>query len=207
MRSMSGALQTALATDIGQKMVHLVRFDFYDIAADPVHISTGSKDQTIDVGSPVGSQLWEGIGGNIEIQPIPETGDLRTQGISLVLPAVDQTIVADLAGKKYVGRTLRVWRAYMTPGTDTVIGVLPLFTGLMDSWNATEKRGRSRSSASLSLRATSRLAPLNRIMGLQTNLASHQNHDTSASTDTFFDVVPKNAREVEPWGSRVLEES
>lgn len=194
---MPRSLPGAIATDVqaqGAKYCDLILLNFYDPGLPGYvtqRLATADADVSADVADGNGVQTWDGVGGRIEVGPIKETDDLRTNDVTILLSGVDQGVITEILSKDYIGRACKVWRARFS-GASVIVSPTPTFDGYMNGgWTIRENRKPSGATVTVELKAVSELAIFDAIRGVQTNVISHQSADSAFASDTFFDTVPE----------------
>jgi len=204
---MTRNLTTAVKTEAesqGAKFVHLVRMDF---SVSPLRLTTGDAGLSLDVGDGAGVVSWSSLGGDIDIDPVNESGDFRKQKATLTLPGVDQTIVAKVLGEDSIGRTITIWRVYFS-GSTAIADPVRLFRGRMSGgWEIDDTRPSDGvATTTIKLTALNLFALMDRVRTVRTNIDSYRLAFPEFAEDAFFNVVPDNEKKREPWGQTVLEE-
>lgn len=207
-RDLTAAVQTAVQAGEG-KLTHLMLLNFHDPGTatdDPIRITAASDPLSVDVKDGNGLVSWDAFGGEIEVDPIPESGEIDKAGATLRFPGVDLTIIQKILAKYYIGRDCAIWRVHFS-GDTAIDDPIPLFSGSMSGgWKVRERRGRDDSTVTLELRALSDLAMLDEANPVRHNVDSYRRAFPEFAEDSFYDVVPQNARKQEPWGKRALED-
>lgn len=206
-RDLTAGASTAVQAQTG-KFVHLILLNFYNDGTaldDPLRFTTNHSNQTVDAGDGNGSVTWNALPGDLDLDPVVETGDLSKQRATFTFPDVNQQIITKALSRFYIGRGVKIWRAFMTGSTvDEVVG--PIFDGHMSGgWDYDESRPFEGGTATMKLTALSKVSLLSRARQVETNVDSYRLAFPEYATDTFFDVVPKNAEKREPWGAKSLE--
>ena len=164
-----------------------------DFSSGAIYMSTGSRDLVHD------GQTWEAVGGGLTIGNVEESGDLKGQGIDLVISGVDPTLISGLLGQDFRGRELRVWQAILDPVSGTVVEAIDLFAGLqLDGYEIEEKISRDgQLTATIRTRGRHRLS-IAEFRGIKANVHSHQEHFPG---DTFFSHTARLANVLMFWGT------
>ncbi len=127
-RGMSAAMLTEMGADLNRPF-HLFEFHFDD---EVVRITDAYRH--IDWGG----NNYIANGDHIAFDPIEESRDITIHRIGLSLSGVDQVWVATFLSKKYVGRTVRIYKGFFTAAAAVVVDPLLLFEGTMDGPSITE---------------------------------------------------------------------
>ncbi len=190
MRSFDSDVLASLQNASGQERVFLIKLDF---SSGSLYLSTGSRDLDWD------SQTWTAIGGGLQIGGIEESGDLKGQGIDIVLSGVDLSIISTLLSQKYRGRTIQVWQAILDQSTGLVLDAIDLFDGLqLDSYTVEEKITRGAPlTAIIRTRGRHRLAA-KEFRGIRANVHGHQQYYTD---DTFYAHTASLGNRKLYWGT------
>ena len=190
MRIFSSETLAALQADSATERVFLLKLDF---SSGPIYMSTGSRDLVHD------GQTWEAVGGGLTIGSVEESGDLKGQGIDLVISGVDPTLISVLLGQDFRGREVRVWQAILDPVSGTVVEAIDLFDGLqLDGYEIEEKISRDgQMTATIRTRGRHRLS-VPEFRGIKANVHSHQEHFPG---DTFFAHAARYANVLMFWGT------
>lgn len=145
------------------------------------------------------AKKWVGVGGNLTFRTITESNDLAAQGTDIILSGVDQSLIALLLQKKYIGRHCMVFLAHINSNGVVVSDPKMIFWGRMNGgYDVEENRDtETPGTVDISLRAVDRMGDLNLVRGIQTNLESHQKIDP---TSTFFKYVDTVAGKIIRWG-------
>lgn len=135
------------------------------------------------------SKTWIALGGNLSYDVIREGSDLSGYGITLFLSGVDQTAIALILGKKYIGRDCKVWFAHMGSDGQIVADPKLVFWGKMNGGFEIRERHDDRIPGTVDVigRMTDRFGELTLVRGIQCNVESHQR---VFSGDEFFSHVP-----------------
>ncbi len=190
MRTFASGVLEALQAASGQERTFLLKFDF---SGGPVYFSTGSRDLDWD------GQTWTAIGGGLTVGGIEESGDLKGQGVDIILSGADTAIVAVLLGQKFRGRGLRIWQSILNQTTGVVVDSIELFNGLqLDNYIVEERIVRGQPlTATIRTRGRHRLST-KEFRGIRANLHSHQQHYNG---DTFYAHTASLATRKVYWGT------
>ncbi len=144
-------------------------------------------------------ETWVSVGGGLTVGAIEESGDLRGEGLDLVLSGVDQSIAAILLSQEYRGRTVFVGQAILDQTTGAVTSVITWFDGLqLDNYEISENVERGKPATStVRTRMRHRLGE-DEFRGIRANVHSHQQYYPD---DTFFQHVASLTNEKIYWGT------
>jgi len=186
------------------KFIHLVRMDF---SGSPFRVTTGDVGLTLDVGDGAGAVNWSSIGGDIDIDPITESGDFRKQKATVTFPGVDRTIISKVLGEGSIGRTVTIWRVYFS-GSTAIADPIQLFRGRMSGgWEIDDSRpAEGAATTTVKMEALNLFALIDRTRTVRTNVDSYRLAFPEFAEDALFNVVPDNEKKREPWGQTVLED-
>lgn len=158
-----------------------------------VRLCTAPHDMSWD------SKTWSGVGGNIGFEAIQEGSDLSSFQTNVVLSGVDQTVIAIILSKKYIGRECIVWRGHI--GSDGLIVADPvlLFWGEMNGGFKIRHMKNEGKPGTVEVvgTMTDQLGSLEVVNGVQTNVESHQR---IAPGDEFMRNVPSLMMKNVIWG-------
>lgn len=193
MRVFSSEVLAAIQAASGEERVFLVEFDF---SSGPLRLSTGSRDLLWN------GFTWQAVGGGLEIGGVEESGDLKGQGVDIVLAGVDLSLISTLLSQEYRGRTLDVWQAILDQTLGTVVETIKLFDGLqLDSFQVEERIEHGRPlSATIRTRGQHRLSKAE-FRGIRSNVHSHQQYFPG---DTFFSHAPSLTDVITFWGPQPI---
>jgi len=201
-RTLTSAMQTAISAKEGYGDVW-----FIEIAASntTLRYTTAPSDVLWN------SLTWTGIGGLIEFDPPPETGDPAGQSLGLSLSGVDTGMITEVLDHNLRGRTCRLyWGQILLSTGVVVVDAIEVFGGLMNAtWQIehTPSDQGTRGTVKVSTTIVSEMARhLFRRM-LRTNLTSlalmqARGDITPATTDTFFSTLPALMGQPVYWGRR-----
>ena len=106
MRAFSSAVLAAIQSSTDEERTFLIRIDF---SSGPLFLTTGSRD--IDFSG----QTYTATGGGLSIGGVEEAGDLKGQGVDVILSGVDPALVSTLLSQNFRGRTMDVRQALLNP--------------------------------------------------------------------------------------------
>ena len=209
---MSRTLTTAMETAISAKEGYADVW-FIEIAASGVTLryTTAPTDVIWDSGSTAAPHTWTGIGGWIEFDPPPETGDPAGQSLGLSLSGVDTGMITEVLDSDLRGRTCRLyWGQILTSTGVVVIDAIEVFGGLMNaSWQIdhTPSDQSTRGTVKVSTTIVSEMARYLFRRMLRTNptslaLMQARGDITPTDADTFFSTLPALMGQPVYWGRR-----
>lgn len=173
----------------------LLELEYYDPGAGTSsfkRLTTAAQDIDFDVDG-TGAVTFQGTGGFLDFEGIPEDVDPSGQQSRLTLSAVEPSIATDVDTKEFRGRDARVWAAQIKDdGTLDVIGPY-IFSQLGDyeitlDWGDQETPG----SAQISTTVESVLSGLAGAKPTRCNTSSHDallRRAGLGGTSTFFQNV------------------
>lgn len=196
LRTMTAAAIAAASSPTGS-FGHLLKIRF---GGGDVRLTTFGHDITY------AGESYSAVGGNFSLGVIEENGAIvNPPKLDLTLDGVDRSVISLVAGDYYVGRTLTVWRAYLSNTNTLIADPIQLGTFYMNgSWTYTEQHNElGPVTAFIRTTVSSRLIVGSFHRGIITNLKSHQRF---FSGDTFYKYIEKmSANEPITWaGTRVL---
>ena len=203
-RSLTSGMNTAVAAE-QSTVVRLIQLEH---SGGTARWATAAQDISWN------SQTWSAIGGVLELGAAQESSDLRAAGLSVELSGVDGSIVSLVMTNSFRGYEVMIYRAHLTDG-DVVADPYLEFRGyqnepyeISDDPKTEEGGGGT---VTVKTRWVSRLAALNRILAVRTNLHSHRALLKRAGlpgtdlADDFFKFVPalRGRLRTIRWGSEV----
>lgn len=197
-RTLESGVVTAISAQVGN-LFHFMQFDFWNssTSADDIqYLTTAPHNMTWD------SKTWTGIGGVLGFSAIQESVDLAGSGVDIIVSGVDQTIINKILGRKYIGRMVRIWMAKLDANQAILADPVLIFFGRMNGgFKIDEQRGEDGrpGSVTITCRATDRMGDFSRIVGIQTNVPSHQKY---FPRDRFFSFVPSLRSKSIKWGKK-----
>lgn len=197
-RDLTSGINTAISAQVGN-IFHFMQFDFWNSAAesdDIQYLTTAPHNMTWD------SKTWQGIGGALGFSAVQESVDLAGSGVDIGVSGVDQTIINKILGRKYIGRMVRIWMAKLDANQAVLADPVLIFFGHMNGgFKIDEQRGEDGrpGSVTITCRATDRMGDFSRVVGIQTNVPSHQKY---FPTDRFFSFVPSLRSKSIRWGKK-----
>ena len=197
-RSLTGAMQTALAAEEGYADVWLLELTS---SSSTLRFTGASEDQKWD------SQTWTAVGGAMRFDNPGETDDLAGQSYAITLGGVDQTVISSLLANDYRGQTSKLYFGQILSSTGVVVvDPIEVFTGLLnESWTVNEQPGQDGGPGTVEVKTTvvRELARFGQNIAVRTNVQSHLDMLDRAGlgvTDTFFKRVPGIVGKVIMWG-------
>tara|TARA_R100000005_G_C4953729_1_gene173102 strand:+ start:415 stop:1074 length:660 start_codon:yes stop_codon:yes gene_type:complete len=187
------ATRQGLDTSIVNALSESHVFPFVAVKAlfdsDPVRVWSGTEDITIS------SETYTGTGTLLQISGFEETKELKTNGITVTLSAMDETVLAHALAENYQNRKLTVFLGFLDGGTNEVKGTLTAFQGRMTSMSIQD----APTGSIITVNAENRLIDLERPSMLRYNKES-QKFIAGGTTDTAFNRVQKLADQEILWG-------
>lgn len=162
----------------------------------PVYLTTAPHDITWD------SITWQGIGGVLLFDAIEESQDLRGSGVEMTMSGVDVTILAILLQKAYLGRFIKIWSGHVNDSAGTIECDSTkdmVFWGRINGGFEVEETLSDKTPGTTTIkgRMEGRLTSLDIVVGIQTNVNSHQRVSPG---DKFFNQIPKLIGKQLEWG-------
>tara|TARA_R100001440_G_scaffold54406_1_gene74271 strand:- start:35566 stop:36225 length:660 start_codon:yes stop_codon:yes gene_type:complete len=150
---------------------------------------SGIDDITID------SETYTGAGTLLAVSGFEETKEMKTNGITVSLSGMDETVLSYALTENFQNRKLIVHLGFLDGGTNEVKGVMNAFTGRMTSMNISDDTTGS----TVTVNAENRLIDLEKASMLRYNKES-QKFVAGGTTDTAFNRVLKLADQEILWG-------
>ena len=150
---------------------------------------SGIDDITID------SETYTGAGTLLAVSGFEETKEMKTNGITVSLAGMDETVLSYALSENFQNRKLIVHFGFLDGGTNEVKGVMNAFTGRMTSMNISDDTTGS----TVTVNAENRLIDLEKASMLRYNKES-QKFVAGGTTDTAFNRVLKLADQEILWG-------
>ena len=142
--------------------------------------------------------IWGGntyVGGDlIEVDPIPESAELRTAQVRVRINGVQLARIAQFLAYHYLGRKLRIWRAWFDDAGAIIVDPMVFFIGELDE--PTFHEDPEARTATIEWLCTSPWGDFERRNGRHTNHAEQQLHFPG---DRGFEYVSDAAKPVS-WG-------
>ena len=190
-RTISLNTQTAISSQTGI-ITHLIKLEF---ASGIVYLTTSPMDI-----------LWNGnnfiaLGGALSFDGVTENGNVIAPSVGLRLDGVDRTILALILADEYLGRSVTIWRVYMSGGTiiDSPLQYGPML--MTESFRYEETRVGDKPTATIRTSLSSRTIVGKVSRGILPTLNSHQRF---FPTDTFFQFTASLVGKRIQWGGNVL---
>ena len=150
---------------------------------------SGIDDITID------SETYTGAGTLLAVSGFEESKEMRTNGVTVSLSGMDETVLSYALSENFQNRKLIVHFGFLDGGTNEVKGVMNAFTGRMTSMNISDDTTGS----TVTINAENRLIDLEKASMLRYNKES-QKFVAGGTTDTAFNRVQKLADQEILWG-------
>lgn len=115
----SAALRLA---DDHQNLVFALKLDF---DTETILLHTGIGQITI------GSDTYEGAGTLLSISDIEDSADLKSAGVTFALSGMNADVLGYALTENYQNRIVTLKMAFLSGGTDHVLGVMDIYTGRM----------------------------------------------------------------------------
>ena len=154
-----------------------------------VLVWSGIDDITID------SETYTGAGTLLAVSGFEESKEMRTNGVTVALSGMDETVLTYALSENFQNRKLIVHFGFLDGGTNEVKGVMNAFTGRMTSMNISDDTTGS----TVTINAENRLIDLEKASMLRYNKES-QKFVAGGTTDTAFNRVQKLADQEILWG-------
>jgi len=154
-----------------------------------VLVWSGTDDITIS------SETYTGAGSLLSVSGFEESQELKTNGVTVTISGMDETVLGYALSENYQNRKLIVYLGFLDGGTNEVKGVMNAFTGRMTSMNIND----GPSGAIISVNAENRLIDLRKASMLRYNKES-QKFIAGGTTDTAFNRVQKVQDQEILWG-------
>ena len=205
---MARTITAAMQTSIAAEQATVVRF------IELVH--SGGTARWVTAAQDVGwdSKTWVAVGGVLQVGGASESADLRSDGIPVALSGVDGAITALVMTNSFRGYDVTVWRGHIDTALGTVIAdPLLEFKGYQNSaYRITDDpRTEEGGGGTITIKTqwVSRLARLQSVIAVRTNLHSHRDLLRRAGLtgialdDSIMRFVPKIAGNIRTirWGS------
>ena len=166
-------------------------FPFFAIKAqfdtETVRLWTGKDDISIS------SETYLGAGTALSFSGVDETQELKSNGITVTLSGMDETVLNLALSEQYQNRKIEIFLGFLDGGTNEVKGTMVLFSGRMLQMSVNDNI----EGMTVAVSAESRLVDLERPSQLRYNRGSQQFID---SADTAFKFVQSNLEKEIFWG-------
>ena len=154
---------------------------------DDVRLWSGKDDLTIN------GEAYTGAGELLNISKVDETNDLSSQGVTVSLSYMDETVLGYALDENYQNRPLIVYLGFVMGGSSEVVGVINVFTGRMTSMVIKD----TPDGAGISLNAESRLVTLNKPRGYR---YTNEAQDHLFAGDIGLQYIQKLQEKQIRWG-------
>ena len=201
-RTLESGVVTAIAAQTGN-IFHFMQFDFWNssTSADDIqYLTTAPHNMSWD------SKTWQGVGGALGFNVVQESVDLAGSGVDINVSGIDistdYSIINKILGRKYIGRLVRIWMAKLDANQLVLADPVLIFFGRMNGgFKIDEQRGEDGrpGSVTITCRATDRMGDFSRVVGIQTNVSSHQKY---YPRDRFFSFVSSLRSKSIKWGKK-----
>lgn len=185
------ATRQGIDTKVLNALTETETFPFIAVKAQfdtsTVRVWTGKDDISID------SETYLGAGTALSFGGVDETQEMKSNGITVSLSAMDDTVLNLALSENYQNRKIEVFLGFLDGGTNNAKGKMTLFSGRMTQMTISDSIGGSQ----ININAESRLIDLERPAQLRYNRGSQQYID---STDTAFRHVQTNVESEIIWG-------
>lgn len=199
---MTRIIGASMLTDLGQPAAAKTEFIELQFGAGTRRITTAPQNITWN------GFTWQAVGGQLELEALPDSTDERGQGVGMTLSGVDLTLLGDILAEQYRGRPCSIWYAHINASGQVVTDPVLMFSGWMnDPWGVEEVRNPEGGSVTIRTRISSRFATWRQRRGFQMTVESHSaalaglGFLTAGQRDTFFATVPTIVGRLIRWGS------
>jgi len=187
-RGLSANMLTAVQADTGE-FFHLISLAF---SAATTYLTTASSDVTWS------GDTYTAVGGALHFDAVQEGLALQAQQVRLTMDGVDTTIITDLLGQNFIGRTAIIWLAHFAADGTITADPYMRFSGLLnDRFEVEETFARQAGTCTVRTTITSPLTRFSEVRGIRSNQASHSHHFNG---DTFFRHINGIAGRKIFWG-------
>ena len=214
---MTRGLSATLLSEIGAEhntSTHLLEFTYWDGAAQQtLYYTTASQDITTSGVTNIPDATWialgfPGGGSALALSEARETSRSASQGVTLRLDGVDQTIVSILLNNQFRGQPAKIYRLYLDESAGTPIGGLLVWSGLQnDDYRIDESRPQDTDepgTVTIQTKVVSFTAKMQESQPVATNTVSHNSMLDRAGLstgDTFFQNVTEITDREIFWGA------
>jgi len=153
-----------------------------------VLVWSGTDDITIS------SETYTGAGSLLSVSGFEESQELKTNGVTVTISGMDETVLGYALSENYQNRKLIVYLGFLDGGTNEVKGVMNAFTGRMTTMNINDDPTGS----TIVVNAENRLIDWRKASMLRYNKESQK--FVSGATDTAFNRVQKLQDQEILWG-------
>jgi len=182
---MSRVINSAVISEIANdsiRMCHLLEIHF----ATAVYYTDAPQDISYS------SNNYLASGHILRIQAIQETSDIRVGTTTIKLSGVDQAFVSLLLGGGYIGRQVRVLRAFLNASSAIIGAPVLIYDGRIDGHEIID----SKNTSEVSLSVASHWADFEKKAGRMTNTNSQ---NLFFSSDKGFDFAANVVKDIR-WG-------
>jgi hypothetical protein len=143
---------------------------------------------------------YEAQGNFLGISETSETADLQITNINLVISALDINNVRDLCNSNQINQDVTVWKAFLDPTDNSLIGdstgdtAFMIFKGKIAGYRIEN----AEDTATITLEVSSQFTNFNRTTGRRTNLASIQKE---FATDFGMEYSHETLQDIK-WGKK-----
>ena len=158
------------------------------------------KDGTVNLWTGIGDKSWDGktwtgAGTLLGISQIEETGESKSNGITLTLSGIDTADINLAQVSDIYGRTALVYFGFLDSSGAVVIDPILWFKGVIDKPNVFDSAGTS----IISIRCDSEYA---HIFIPNDSLWTDDEQQAEFPGDNFFEFLIKNTTAQFPWGKQ-----
>lgn len=179
-RGLSSALKTKLASG-SFGMAHLVKLELNTT----YYYTDSSSNFTLDTNEYTSNGFLKSIGS------FKESSAMNIGSKTIVISAVDQTIVSDLLGNDYLHRPVTITR-FILDDVHAVVGSFQIYSGFVDGMSISEDNSVS----TIALSVANHWSDFERKTGRRTNTGSQAQFFPGDKAFEFADQVGKKLR----WG-------
>ena len=182
---MSRDINSSVVTEIAKDSIRMCQlFEFH--FSTSVYYTDAPQDISYSANNYIASSHI------LNIQAIQETSDVRVGSVRIKLSGVEQTFVSLLLGGGYIGKQVRILRAFLN-SSNAIIGVpVLIYDGRMDTHEIRD----SKTSSEVDLSVTSHWSDFEKKAGRVTNTNSQK---LFFSSDKGFDFSANVVKDIK-WG-------
>lgn len=144
------AMAVQKLTEGNQNLVFALKLEF---DTETIRLHSGMGELTID------GEVYEGAGTLLSISDIEDSSELRSSGVTFALSGMNPEVLGYALSEDYQNRKATLKMAFLSGGTDHVVGVMDTYTGRMMQISIADN---AESGATIQVQTENRLVDLRR---------------------------------------------